>query len=363
MDHAWVGLDLSRKAEYLEELVRLSAKARREGLLSLEEDLELFPDFMKTGLQLVIDGTEGDLVRYICRMRISSEMALFRKQLDFISDLFEQPNLDVDLVLKAYSVFDSIEDDPQWYPLYKLVKQEGTLLEAMSNEPRLWVPHLIFVQYLELLFNSEDDALFSDSDPKVPFIVGLSRTKKETVADALESLLVCILEGILSIQAGDNPRIVDAKLQAAYGELDTDYEADFRCSCENYSSSDDNMLSKEEIDQLLQGNFGLDNKHSTNPKSKFTVEDFSVIFQRVSNRGVQRILRECDSKDLSLALKNADDELLQVFERNMSGRSWTMLSEAMRFMGPVRLVDVKEARSKLMSIVNGLVEAGEIILD
>jgi|GEM_PF-1603293 len=40
-----------------------------------------------------------------------------------------------------------------------------------------------------------------------------------------------------------------------------------------------------------------------------------------------------------------------------------MLSEEMRFMGPVRLVDVKEARSKMMSIVNGLVEAGEIILD
>jgi len=215
MDHAWVGLDLSRKVEYLEELVRLSAKARREGLLSLEEDLDLFSDFMKTGLQLVIDGTEGDLVRYICRMRISSEMALFRKQLDFISDLFEQPNLDVDLVIKASSVFDSIEDDPVWYPIYKLLKQEGTLLEAMSKETILWEPHLIVVQYLDTLFRTEDTTHYSDSDPKVPFIVGLSRTKKETVADALESLLVCILEGILSIQAGDNPRIVDAKLQAA----------------------------------------------------------------------------------------------------------------------------------------------------
>lgn len=51
-------------AELIETLVRLSGKARREGVLSLEADLEsLDDDFMRKALRLVIDGTDPQLVR------------------------------------------------------------------------------------------------------------------------------------------------------------------------------------------------------------------------------------------------------------------------------------------------------------
>ena len=52
-------------------LISFAEKARREGLLSLEEDVEQVENpFVKKGIQLVIDGTEGDLVRYILEAEV-----------------------------------------------------------------------------------------------------------------------------------------------------------------------------------------------------------------------------------------------------------------------------------------------------
>ena len=52
-------------------LISFAKKARREGLLSLEEDVEQVDNpFVKKGIQLVIDGTEGDLVRYILEAEV-----------------------------------------------------------------------------------------------------------------------------------------------------------------------------------------------------------------------------------------------------------------------------------------------------
>jgi chemotaxis protein MotA len=50
--------------ETLNTLVRLAEKARREGLLALEDDLESIDDsFMRKGIQLVVDGTDHNMVR------------------------------------------------------------------------------------------------------------------------------------------------------------------------------------------------------------------------------------------------------------------------------------------------------------
>ncbi len=50
----------------MRELVGLAEKARKDGLLALESELGDVDDaFMKTGLQLVVDGTEPELVREV----------------------------------------------------------------------------------------------------------------------------------------------------------------------------------------------------------------------------------------------------------------------------------------------------------
>ena len=50
----------------IEELVRFSDKARKEGLLALEDDLETIEDeFMRKGIRLVVDGTDPEIIKNI----------------------------------------------------------------------------------------------------------------------------------------------------------------------------------------------------------------------------------------------------------------------------------------------------------
>jgi chemotaxis protein MotA len=53
------------------QMVKLAERARRDGLLALEDDLsEIDDEFTKKGLQLVVDGTDSDLVRSILQSEI-----------------------------------------------------------------------------------------------------------------------------------------------------------------------------------------------------------------------------------------------------------------------------------------------------
>ena len=56
----------------VQNMVALSEKARREGILALEEGLEDLDDnFMKNGLRLVVDGTDGNVIRAIMESELS----------------------------------------------------------------------------------------------------------------------------------------------------------------------------------------------------------------------------------------------------------------------------------------------------
>lgn len=93
-------------------------------------------------------------------------------------------------------------------------------------------------------------------------------------------------------------------------------------------------------------------------KRLFVFEDIL----RLDDRALQRIMREVDMKDLSLALKGATEDLKAKFFKNMSKRAAEMLKEDMDYMGPVRVKDVEEAQQKVVNIVRGLEEQGEIVI-
>ncbi len=90
----------------------------------------------------------------------------------------------------------------------------------------------------------------------------------------------------------------------------------------------------------------------------FTFDDIVLL----DDKSVQRVLREVDTKDLTLALKAANDELKDLIFRNMSERASNLLREELDFMGPVRLKDVEEAQMKIVEIVSTLEEDGEIVI-
>ncbi len=82
----------------------------------------------------------------------------------------------------------------------------------------------------------------------------------------------------------------------------------------------------------------------------------------IDDRGIQRLLREVDKKDLALALKVADEGLKEKIFKNMSERAQQMLKEELQYLGPVRLKDVEAAQTRIVEIVKQLEESGEIVL-
>ena len=83
---------------------------------------------------------------------------------------------------------------------------------------------------------------------------------------------------------------------------------------------------------------------------------------RLDDRSLQRVLREVEMKDLSLALKGATDELRAKFFKNMSKRAAEMLKEDMDYMGPVRVKDVEETQQKIVNVIRALEDVGEIVI-
>ncbi len=84
--------------------------------------------------------------------------------------------------------------------------------------------------------------------------------------------------------------------------------------------------------------------------------------QFIDDRSVQRILREVDKKDLTLALKITDEKLKQKIFANMSERAADMVKEELQFMGPVRLREVEAAQNRIIEVIRQLEENEEIVI-
>lgn len=163
-------------------LISFAEKARREGLLSLEEDVEQVENpFVKKGIQLVIDGTEGDLVRYILEAEV------------------EQLNARHEGCKKMVSCMSTFA------PAFGMI---GTLVGLVNMLAQLDDPATLGPSMAVALITTFYGAVVSN-------LFTIPMEKNLETKNEKEILLYTIaIEGILSIQAGDNPRIVEEKLKS-----------------------------------------------------------------------------------------------------------------------------------------------------
>jgi len=93
-------------------------------------------------------------------------------------------------------------------------------------------------------------------------------------------------------------------------------------------------------------------------KRMFVFENVALL----DDKSIQRILREVEVKDLSLALKATPETVKEAILRNMSTRASAMLREDMEATGPVRLRQVEEAQSRIVEVIRRLDDAEEIVI-
>ncbi len=81
---------------------------------------------------------------------------------------------------------------------------------------------------------------------------------------------------------------------------------------------------------------------------------------KLDDRGIQMILKEISTEDLSLALKTASDALKEKIFKNMSQRAAEILKEDMEVKGPVKVSDVSKAQQNIVKVTRKLEEEGKI---
>jgi|SRR5690554_766850 len=167
--------------EVISRLVGFAEKARREGLLALEDELENADEFLRKGIQLVVDGTDPELVKNILEIEIS-----------FVENRHQTNR----------SFFES------WGALAPSFGMIGTLIGLIQMLRNLSDPSSIGSGMATALITTFYGTVFAN----LVFLplAGKLRLRSE------EELIVrqVMVEGILSIQAGENPRIVEEKLKS-----------------------------------------------------------------------------------------------------------------------------------------------------
>jgi chemotaxis protein MotA len=166
--------------EQIAKIVQLAEKARREGLLSLEEDIAQLNDpFLQKGMQLVIDGTDPELVRQVLEI----DLSLMEKRHDTFFGAWEG--------LGGFSPTFGIMGT-----VLGLVKVLANLSDPSSLGPAISAAFLA--------------TLYGISSANVIFLPIAAKLRKKSEEEVLYRQVM--LDGILSIQAGDNPRIIQEKL-------------------------------------------------------------------------------------------------------------------------------------------------------
>jgi flagellar motor switch protein FliG len=93
-------------------------------------------------------------------------------------------------------------------------------------------------------------------------------------------------------------------------------------------------------------------------KLMFVFDDLA----KVDDRGIQMILKEASTEELTLALKTTSEALKEKIFKNMSQRAAEILKEDMQTRGPVKVSDVDKAQQSIVKLARRLETEGKLVL-
>jgi chemotaxis protein MotA len=174
--------------EIIQKIIQLSNVARKEGLLSLEEAAsDIDDEFLKKGILLIVDGTDPELVRAIMETELVSVEGRHKEKIGFWENLGAM--------------------GPAWGmigTLIGLILMLKDLSDLAAVGPNM-ATALITTFYGSVLAN---------------WICAPVATKLKGKNDEEMMMKEIEIEGLLSIQAGENPRVIEEKLKSFLAPAD-----------------------------------------------------------------------------------------------------------------------------------------------
>lgn len=182
--------DVEDPLEAVQTFVRLADKARREGLLSLEDESStLHDEFMRDGIQEVVDGTPPEQISELLEIRIG-EMEARHKE--------------------CYSMFEAAGGFAPTMGIIGTVLGLVVVLGGLGDSDAGELGHAIATAFIATLYG-----VFTANIIWLPLGQRLKRKSEEETSHKR-----MIIEGILAIQAGDAPRLVRTKLEGFLSPAD-----------------------------------------------------------------------------------------------------------------------------------------------
>ena len=166
--------------EAIAELVSLAERARREGLLALEDAIDGVSDeFLRDGLRSAIDGTDPEDLRTMLLDRIEAKRAEDKVGAKFFTDMggFAPTIGIIGTVISLVHVLENLGDPGE-------------------------LGHMIAAAFVATLWG-----VLSANVLWLPMANRLKRLSETEVAR-----MILVVEGIVAIQAGANPRLVQQRL-------------------------------------------------------------------------------------------------------------------------------------------------------
>ena len=178
----------------IQKIIELSNVARKEGLLSLEEAAsDIDDEFLKKGILLIVDGTDPELVRAIMETELVSVEGRHKEKIGFWENLGAM--------------------GPAWGMIGTLIGLVNMLynMEDMSKIGPNMAVALLTTLYGSLLSNW--------LCTPIAFKLKMHNTNEIRMKEIM-------VEGLLSIQAGENPRVIEEKLKSFLAPSDREMNAD-----------------------------------------------------------------------------------------------------------------------------------------
>lgn len=93
-------------------------------------------------------------------------------------------------------------------------------------------------------------------------------------------------------------------------------------------------------------------------KKMFVFEDILTL----DSMSIQRFIRECDTKDLAVAIKGSNEEVAAALFSNMPQRMQDTIQQEIEYLHNIRMRDVEEAQQRIVGIIRHLEEEGELVI-
>ena len=215
------------------------------------------------------------------------------------------------------------------------------------------------------LTKADEKSLYAALQHERPQTIALvlSYVDAEKSAAVIEELdderQVRVIENMANMESASPTavKIIEAEMEKKFSSLMTasnvkvggvDFVADVMNNLDR--SSEKNIF-----DRLAEYNEPLADEIS---KRMFVFEDIVTM----DDRSVQRFVRDCDPRDLVLALKGANSDVANKIFTNMSARMAQSIREDLEITSNVRIRDVEEAQQRIVGIIRDLEERSELII-